>query len=148
MYRWFWKSGIVFFFACKTFLRVFREGLDLFWPPKIALRYAQDNFRVKKVPASSKNPAKCPIICFARKKIISQTFKISGTLIVKRHWYPRSSDCGRTERWEWKPSWKPSLQVGITGLQLIHSAPEILYIRKCLSFNYILIFTVNTHIFC
>jgi hypothetical protein len=32
--------------------------------------------------APSKNPAKCPIICFAReqKKIISRTFNISGTL--------------------------------------------------------------------
>jgi hypothetical protein len=47
-------------------------------------RYAQDNLGVKKVSAPSKNPAKCPIICFAReKKIISRTFKISGALIVK-----------------------------------------------------------------
>jgi hypothetical protein len=48
------------------------------------LLYAQDNLGGKKVSAPSKNPAKCPIICFAReKKLISRTFKISGTLIVK-----------------------------------------------------------------
>ncbi len=35
---------------------------------QIALRYAQDNLEVKKVSAPSKNPGKCPIICFAREK--------------------------------------------------------------------------------
>jgi hypothetical protein len=34
----------------------------------------------------SKNPSNCPIMSFARKKkIISRTFQISGTLIVKLH---------------------------------------------------------------
>jgi hypothetical protein len=38
-------------------------------------------FRAKKVLAPSKNPLKCPIICFVReKKIISWTFKSSSTL--------------------------------------------------------------------
>jgi hypothetical protein len=61
---------------------VFRGGLDLF-DPKIALRCAQDNLGVKKVSAPLKNPAKCPIICFAcEKKIISRTLKISGAFIV------------------------------------------------------------------
>jgi hypothetical protein len=48
------------------------------------LRYAWDNLVFNKVSAPFKNPAQCPIICFARekKKIISRTFKISGTLIV------------------------------------------------------------------
>ncbi len=55
-----------------------------FWP-KIALHCAQDNLGVKKVSAPSKNPAKWPIICFAREKIISRTFKISGALIVKNY---------------------------------------------------------------
>ncbi len=41
-----------------------------------------DNFGVKKVEAPSKNPKKCPIICFAPdKKIISRTIKIRGTLV-------------------------------------------------------------------
>ncbi len=43
--------------------------------------YAQDNFAFKKVSAPSKNPSKCPIMCFAReipaKKLISRTFRIS-----------------------------------------------------------------------
>jgi hypothetical protein len=48
--------------------------------------YAQDNLGVKKVSAPSKNPKKCPIICFAHeKKLISRTFKISGALIVKNY---------------------------------------------------------------
>jgi hypothetical protein len=34
----------------------------------VVVRYAQDNLGVKKVSASSKNPAKCPMICFAREK--------------------------------------------------------------------------------
>jgi hypothetical protein len=59
----------------------FEGGLDLF-DPKIALRYAQDNLGVKKVSAPSKNPTKCPIMFYPRKKIISRTFKISGALIV------------------------------------------------------------------
>jgi hypothetical protein len=43
---------------------------------------AQDNLGVKKVSAPSKNPAKCPITCFAPdKKIISRSFKIRGTLV-------------------------------------------------------------------
>ncbi len=46
---------------------------------------AEFKIGVKKVSAPSKNPAKCPIICFAReKKLISGPFKISGTLIVNR----------------------------------------------------------------
>jgi hypothetical protein len=57
-----------------------------------ALRYAQDNLGVKKVAAPSKNPAKCPIICFAQeKKIISQTFKISSTLIVIMSCWPNTA---------------------------------------------------------
>jgi hypothetical protein len=37
---------------------------------------------VKKVKAPSKNPKKCPIICFAPdKKIISRTLKIRGALV-------------------------------------------------------------------
>jgi hypothetical protein len=76
---------IIFFVWGKTyneaFLGVFPGGLDLF-DPKITICYTQENLGVKKVSAPSKNPAKCPIICFAcEKKIISQTFKISITLI-------------------------------------------------------------------
>jgi hypothetical protein len=45
-------------------------------------RYAQHNLGVIKVSAPSKNPKKCPIICFAPdKKIISRTFKIRGALV-------------------------------------------------------------------
>jgi hypothetical protein len=58
----------------------FFKGAPTFGP-KIALRYAQDNLGVKKVSVPSKNPSKCHIICFARKKK-SCTFRISGTLIV------------------------------------------------------------------
>jgi hypothetical protein len=73
-----------FFIWGKTyngaFLGIFKGGLDLF-DPKIVLRY--DNLGVKKVSAPLKNPAKCPITCFAcEKKIISRTSKISGTVIV------------------------------------------------------------------
>ncbi len=57
MYRWFWKSWCYFFFAGKTYNGAFRG-------------------------APSKNPKKCPIICFApAKKIISRTFKIRGALV-------------------------------------------------------------------
>ncbi len=51
------------------------------------IRYAQDNLGVKKVSAPSKNPAKCPIICFASKiKIISWTLE-EGATIVRQHWF-------------------------------------------------------------
>jgi hypothetical protein len=44
--------------------------------------YAQDNLGVKKVSAPSKNPKKCPILCFApEKKIIFCTFR------TEVHWY-------------------------------------------------------------
>jgi hypothetical protein len=58
---------IIFWSGAKNIMGHFAgffEGLDLF-DPKIALRYAHDNFKVK---APSKNPAKCPIICLAREK--------------------------------------------------------------------------------
>jgi hypothetical protein len=44
---------------------------------------AKGSFGVEKVSAPSKNPMKCPIICFApdKKKLISRTFKIRGTLV-------------------------------------------------------------------
>jgi hypothetical protein len=62
---------IIFFVWGKTyngaFLGVFGGGLD-FFDPKIALCCAQDNLGVKKVSAPLKNPAKCPIICFAHEK--------------------------------------------------------------------------------
>jgi hypothetical protein len=35
---------------------------------RVALRYGLDNVGVKKVSALSKNPSKCPIICFAREE--------------------------------------------------------------------------------
>jgi hypothetical protein len=77
---------INFFVWGKTYNRAFRGiflgGRD-FFDPKTALRHAQDNLGVKKVSTPPKDPAKCPIICFTReKKIISLTFKISGTLIA------------------------------------------------------------------
>ncbi len=52
-----------------------------------AFEDAQDSLGVAKVLAPSKNPAKCPIICFAReKKIISRTFKIIITINVPLIW--------------------------------------------------------------
>jgi hypothetical protein len=77
---------IIFFFWGKTynraFLGVFRGGLDLF-DPKIALRYPQDSLGVKKVSGPLEKPREMPhYMFFPRKKIISRTFKISGTLIV------------------------------------------------------------------
>jgi hypothetical protein len=64
------KPLIIFLVWGKTyngaFLGVFPGGPN-----------AKGNFRIKKVSAPSKNPAKCPIICFAcAKKIIYRTFKI------------------------------------------------------------------------
>jgi tRNA A37 threonylcarbamoyladenosine synthetase subunit TsaC/SUA5/YrdC len=45
--------------------------------------YAQDNLGVKKVSAPQKTPRNAPLyVLLAKKKIISRTFKISGTLIV------------------------------------------------------------------
>jgi hypothetical protein len=45
---------------------------------------AQGNLGVKKVSAPLKTPRNDPLYVLpAKKKIISQTFKISGTLIVK-----------------------------------------------------------------
>ncbi len=55
----------------KAFLGIFREDLNRF-EHKIALYYAQDNLGVKEVSAHSKNPLKCPIICFALKKNLPQ----------------------------------------------------------------------------
>jgi hypothetical protein len=46
------------------------------------LSVAKGNFGIKKVEAPSKNPKKCPIMCFAPdKKIIFCTSRISGTLV-------------------------------------------------------------------
>jgi hypothetical protein len=60
----------------------FLRGPDLF-DPEDAVPYAQDNLVVKKISAPSKNPSKCPILCFAfETKILSWTFKISGTFLV------------------------------------------------------------------
>jgi hypothetical protein len=60
---------MLFFFTGKTY-----NG---------AFRYAQNNLGVKTFSAPSKNPKKCPIICFAldKKKLISKTFKIRVTLV-------------------------------------------------------------------
>jgi hypothetical protein len=56
-----------------------------FFDVEIAPRFAQDNLHVKKVSSPSKNPSKWLIMCFSRlKNIKSLTFKIGGTLIVKR----------------------------------------------------------------
>jgi hypothetical protein len=61
----------------------FFEGADLL-DSKIVLCYAQDSLGVKKVSAPSKKiPRNAPLYVFAAKKIISRTFRISGTLIVK-----------------------------------------------------------------
>jgi hypothetical protein len=53
---------------------------------------------VKKVKASSKNPKKCPIICFAPdEKIISRTFKIRGALVFL---FPKEGEERREKREE------------------------------------------------
>jgi hypothetical protein len=52
---------------CDLSLRCRADSLDLF-DSKIALRYDQNNFGVKKVSAPSKSPLKCHIICCTQKK--------------------------------------------------------------------------------
>ncbi len=59
------------------------EGAKTFLTLLIVPSAARDNLGVKKVEAPSKYPEKWPIKKFARKqKIISQIFKMSGTLVI------------------------------------------------------------------
>ncbi len=88
MYCWFVNAGGYFFYAGKTHDRplrgVFRGSRDFFTPK---LSWAQWGVfrRGKKVGTPSKNPRKWPTTCLAGiQKITSQTFRISGTLVILR----------------------------------------------------------------
>jgi hypothetical protein len=80
MHRWFWKCGILFFFAGKLhngpFQGIFRGGPRLFWPLNCPER-SEGQFWGQK----SRGPLEIPremahyVVCPKPKKIISQIFK-------------------------------------------------------------------------